>query len=134
IRAAAFAEIQAREAFLWAASQFEDASEDLRQAWRILARAEQKHLDWLLQRLSELGYTPSERLVSDQLWHSLTSCKTARDFALFMANAEERGRQAGERFHQALLRKDPTSAEIFGKIAAEEVSHIELAHRFFPSA
>ncbi|MGZ3700096.1 MAG: DUF455 family protein, partial [Bdellovibrionota bacterium] len=95
IRAAAFAEIQAREAFLWAASQFEDASEDLRQAWRILARAEQKHLDWLLQRLSELGYTPSERLVSDQLWHSLTSCKTARDFALFMANAEERGRQAG---------------------------------------
>jgi uncharacterized ferritin-like protein (DUF455 family) len=132
LRAAAFAEIQAREAFLWAASHLEDASEDLRRAWRNLASAEQKHLDWLLTRMKELQFEVDERKVSDHLWVSLTSCKTAREFALYMASAEERGRRAGERFHRELLSSDPVTATIFGKIAEEEISHIELAQRFFP--
>ncbi len=51
-----------------------------------------------------------------------------------MASAEERGRRAGERFHQALLKKDPITAGIFGKIAEEEVSHIELARKHYPDA
>ncbi len=132
LRAAAFAEIQAREAFLWAADTFQDAPESLKTAWRGLALAEQRHLDWLLNRMQELGIKVEDRLVSDHLWHSLISCKTAREFALFMANAEDRGRIAGERFQKGLAQIDPISAEIFGKIAEEEIAHIELAFRYFP--
>lgn len=133
LRAAAFAEIQAREAFNWAASHFEDAPASLKTAWRGLALAEDKHLGWLLKRLAELGLEIGERAVSDQLWVSLRSCQTAREFALYMASAEERGRRAGERFHQALVGKDPITAEIFRKIAEEEVEHILLAQKYFPA-
>jgi uncharacterized ferritin-like protein (DUF455 family) len=133
LRSAAFAEIQARDAFLWAARELEDAPEDLRRAWRNLAAAEDKHLRWLLERMKELGFDVRERRVSDHLWVSLTSCKTAREFALYMASAEERGRRAGERFHQALLERDSVTARLFGQIAEEEISHIELARRFFPN-
>lgn len=131
LRSAAFAEIQAREAFLWAASHFQDALPDLRRAWTALARAEQRHLDWLLTRMEELRIDIQERAVSDHLWISLISCTSAREFAFFMANAEERGRKAGVRFHQALSSTDPVTAEIFRKIAEEEVSHIALAQKFF---
>lgn len=132
LRTAAFAEIQAREAFLWAASHFNDAPPALKKAWVHLAQAEQRHLDWLLKRLQELNTDVKARRVSDQLWISLTSCKSAREFALYMASAEERGRKAGVRFHQALLQTDPVTAKIFGKIAEEEVSHIALAQKYFP--
>jgi uncharacterized ferritin-like protein (DUF455 family) len=132
LRAAAFAEIQAREAFLWAFDFFVDAPADLRRAWKDLARAEDKHLGWLLKRMGELGIDATERQVSDHLWLSLKTCKTAEEFAIYMANAEERGRKAGERFHLGLLQIDPVSAEIFGKIAEEELAHIALAGRFFP--
>jgi hypothetical protein len=83
--------------------------------------------------MNELKIDIQARKVSDQLWVSLTSCKTAREFALYMASAEERGRKAGVRFHQALLKKDPVTAEIFGTIAKEEVAHIALAEKFFPA-
>ncbi len=132
LRAAAFAEIQAREAFNWAADRFEDAPESLRSAWRGLALAEDRHLNWLLARMKELGTDPAAREVSDHLWHSFMRCETARDFAQYMANAEERGRKAGERFHAQLLKSDPESARIFGQIALEEIAHIELAQRYFP--
>lgn len=131
LRAAAFAEIQARDAFLWAAEHLKDAPQGLQIAWKDLAAAEDKHLRWLMGRLSELGFEPSDRGVSDQLWHSLTGCKTAEEFSLFMATAEDRGRRAGERFYQQLKDRDSTSAEIFGKIAEEEVEHIRLAETFF---
>jgi uncharacterized ferritin-like protein (DUF455 family) len=134
LRAAAFAEIQAREAFNWAASTFTDAPFELRQAWKELAQAEDRHLGWLLKRMGELAISVQERKVSDHLWHSLIACKTAQEFAIYMANAEERGRKAGERFYQALVGTDPVSATIFGKIAAEEIEHIALAERFFPDA
>ncbi|MGE0615239.1 MAG: DUF455 family protein [Bacteriovoracia bacterium] len=134
LRAAAFAEIQARDAFLWAADTFADSPADLRGAWRALARAEQKHLDWLLIRMKELGIDPAERPVSDQLWHSFVECETAEKFARYMASAEERGRRAGIRFREAMAKVDPVSAEIFGKIADEELEHIQLAERFFPRA
>ena len=132
LRAAAFAEIQAREAFLWAADKFEDAPSSLRTAWRGLALAEQRHLDWLLKRMKELEIGVDERQVSDFLWHSLIVCKSAKEFAYFMANAEERGRRAGERFQKALVKIDPITSEIFGKIAEEEVAHIALAYEYFP--
>jgi len=134
IRAAAFAEIQARDAFLWAADHYEDAPDVVRKCWRDLAAIEDKHLHWLLNRLSELAHSVDERQVSDQLWVSLKSCKTADEFAHYMAGAEERGRRAGERFFESLRDKDPVTAEIFGKIAEEEIEHIELARSHFPDS
>lgn len=132
LRAAAFAEIQAREAFLWAAGRFEDAPEALRDAWIRLAREEDKHLGWLLGRLRDLGHEPDEVGVSDQLWDSFMKCETAKQFSIYMAMAEERGRRAGERFGQGLMPVDPVSAKIFETIAIEEIGHIRLAQRFFP--
>ncbi len=131
LRAAAFAEIQAREAFLWAAETFHDAPPALAAAWRALAAEEDKHLGWLLTRLAALGQTPGDRGVSDQLWVSLTACTSAREFALYMATAEDRGRRAGERFCEQLARQDAESARIFGQIAREEVEHIRLAETHF---
>ena len=132
LRTAAFAELQAFHAFTWGADTFTDAPASLKSAWRGLALAEERHLGWLLKRLSELGLEVKERGVSDWLWISLTNCKTAKEFAVFMASAEERGRLAGVRFHETLLPVDPVTAKIFGKIAEEEVEHIRLAQTYFP--
>lgn len=134
LRAAAFAEVQARDAFQWAAERFDEAEPRLREAWRRLADSEQKHLDWLLGRMRELDVPISGRKVSDHLWHSLMSCTEAKQFAVSMADAEERGRKAGERFYQTLVATDPVTAEIFRKIAEEEVGHIALAKKFFPAS
>lgn len=132
LRAAAFAEIQAYYAFLWAAEKFEDASEALRVNWRGLAFAEERHLGWLLNRMESLGIELKERGVSDWLWTSLLKCRDAREFSIYIANSEERGRLAGVRFSEAMRAVDPITAEIFGKIAEEEIEHIRLASKFFP--
>ena len=134
LRAAAFAEIQAYYAFLWAAERFEDTPDALRANWRGLALAEERHLGWLLARMAELGIDVRERGVSDWLWASLMKCASAREFAIHIANSEERGRVAGARFCEAMRAVDPVSAKIFGKIAEEEVEHIRLAARFYPDA
>lgn len=131
LRAAAFAEIQAREAFDWAATRLTDASAELRADWRALAREEDKHLGWLLARLEKLGGKPGNRKVSNQLWISLTACTSAEQFARYMATAEDRGRKAGERFAEQLAESDPESGRIFGQIAREEIEHIRLASRYF---
>ncbi len=133
LRTAAFAEIQARDAFLWAADRFGDALPPVRTAWRRLARAEDKHLGWLLARMAELGEDPAARPVSDQLWRSLLACSTAAEFWGHMAGAEDWGREAGERLGGRLADVDPTSGALFARIAEEEVGHIELAGRFFPA-
>lgn len=132
LRTAAFAELQAFHAFTWAADRFDDAPESLRSAWRALAVEEQKHLGWLLNRMKELELDVREFAVSDWLWVSLTRCQSAKEFAVFMASSEERGRKAGVRFYQTLLKTDPITAKIFGKIAEEEVEHIRLAENFYP--
>lgn len=131
LRTAAFAEIQARDAFRWAADRFEDAPVAARTAWRRLARAEDKHLGWLLTRMEELGQGPAERPVSDQLWRSLLACTSAEQFARHMAGAEDWGREAGERLGERLAAADPVSGALFARIAEEEIGHIELADRFF---
>jgi len=132
LRAAAFAEIQAYYAFLWAAERFTDAPDALRLNWRGLALAEERHLGWLLSRMEELGMEVRERGVSDWLWTSLMKCTSAKEFSIYIANSEERGRLAGVRFAEAMRTVDPTTAEIFGKIAEEEIEHIRLASKFFP--
>lgn len=132
LRTAAFAELQAFHAFNWGADKFDDAPAGLQDAWRALAIEEKKHLGWLLNRMTELNLDVKEFAVSDWLWVSLTRCQSAKEFAVFMASSEERGRKAGVRFYQTLLKTDPVTAKVFGKIAEEEVEHIRLAERFYP--
>ncbi len=134
MRIAAFAELQAREAFRWGAGRFTEVPPPLRQAWLTLADEEDKHLGWLLVRMKELGIEPHDRMVSAHLWRGLTACSTPHEFTWYMAKAEERGRIAGERFAQALSDRDPTSARLFAQIAKEEADHIALAMRFYPTS
>lgn len=130
LRTAAFAEAQAKEAFLWAAQRFESAPADLREAWRRLAREEEKHLGWLLARMEAIGADVAERAVSDKLWQSLVSRESAEEFARYMAGAEDWGREAGEKFSEQLETVDPESAALFARIAREEQGHIHIARRF----
>ena len=131
MRAAAFAELQAQIAFAWAADHFLDAPVELRESWRKLAIDEERHLNWILARMKDLEIDPAGRPVSDRLWQSLQACKTARDFAHYIANAEERGRQAGLRFCEALKNTDPMTEKIFRKIVEEEIDHVALAKKFY---
>lgn len=134
LRAAAMAEIQARDAFLEAAERFARHSPlALIKTWRALASAEDKHLGWLLERLEDLGQRVEDRPVSDQLHRTLSACETPRDFARYMAIAETRGMRAGELFRARMAESDPTSARLFGRVADEESEHIRLAHRWFPT-
>lgn len=132
LRAASFAEVQALTGFRWAAERFEDASLELRADWLRLALEEEKHLGWLKGRMDELGIDLRERPVSDFLWRSFMKCASAREFCHYIAGAEERGRAAGLRFGERMKAFDSVSAEIFRKIADEELSHIELAYRYYP--
>ena len=75
LRSAAFAEIQAKFAFKWAAQHFEDAPEPLKRCWLALSREEDKHLNMLLQRMAELNVSVVERTQTANLWRSLTACK-----------------------------------------------------------
>jgi uncharacterized ferritin-like protein (DUF455 family) len=129
LRFVAFAEKQAMEAFRLAANHLPDATSLQCESWLSLADEEQKHLSWLLRRMEELGVDPGERPQSLALWNSFDRCETAGQFAVFMSNAEERGRIAGEQFHETLKSTDPVTAEIFRKIAEEEVEHIRIAER-----
>jgi rubrerythrin len=133
LRFVAFAEKQAVEAFKLAATVFTDAAPRVREIWLQLSREEEKHLQWLLVRMSELGISTDERPQSLSLWHSFDRCTSAPEFAKFMSNAEDRGRIAGEQFYETLLTIDPVTAEIFKRIAEEEVLHIELANEALKS-
>ena len=127
LRVAAFAELQAREAFRWAADTLLDASAPLRAAWRRIADDEHRHLELLLGRMAELGVKPEARPVSDRLWRSLRACKSTREFVPYMRTAEERGRAAEESFRRSLAERDPVTAALFGKIADDEAEHIALS-------
>lgn len=131
LRVAAFAELQAREAFRWAADTLLDAGDGLRAAWRRIADEEDRHLKLLLGRMAELGVRPDERPVSDRLWRSLRGCRTTREFVAYMKTAEERGRAAEESFSRSFAQRDPVTAALFGKIAADEAEHIEIGRRAF---
>ena len=131
IRLIAFAERQAHYAFLEASERFKDAPAELVDAWKWVAVEESKHESWLLSRLSELGQSVSSVPVSLNLYYSFAECKTARDFAFYISDAEERGRVGAERFAEVLKTRDPKTAEMFAKIAFEEREHIALVAKFF---
>jgi uncharacterized ferritin-like protein (DUF455 family) len=127
LRVAAFAELQAREAFRWAADTLLDASPALRSAWRRIADDEHRHLEMLLGRMAELDVKPDARVVSDRLWRSLRACKSTVEFVPYMRTAEERGRAAEESFRRSLELRDPVTSALFGKIADDEAEHIALS-------
>jgi len=114
LRSAAFAELQAQKAFLWAAEFYTLISPKLKRAWVHLAQAEERHLHWLLSRMEALQLSISQRKVSQQLWLSLISCPTAEQFAHYMASAEERGRKANLHFFKPFNKEIP-SLQIFSK-------------------
>lgn len=123
LRTAAFAELQAREAFLAAAERFNVPE------WRQIAAEEDKHLGWLLARMKQLGVDPVARPVSDALWRSLSACCDLRSFAEWMYTAEERGRDAEVSFSRTLAQSDPVTAAIFAKIAADEEAHLAVGRK-----
>lgn len=132
LRLIAFAERQAHYAFLEAAERFTDADPELTKAWRWVAEEERKHETWLLKRLEVMGQDVAAVPVSLNLYHSFAGCKSARDFAVYIADAEERGRVGAERFGEVLTSRDPETARVFRQIALEEREHIALVERFFP--
>ena len=131
LRLVAFAERQAFHAFNHAIATFTDAPKGLREAWKWVALEEAKHESWLVKRLEEIGQDIAGQAVDLKLYNSLIECQTAKDFALYISDAEDRGRVGAERFRDSLALRDPKTAEIFGRIAAEEVEHIALVNRYF---
>ena len=132
IRIAAFAERQAYYAFLEATKIFAaEVPVELIANWKRIAEEEAKHERWLLKRLIELDQDIGEHSVSLALYHSFSKCKTAKDFAYYISDSEERGRVAGLKFAEYLKIIDPITAKIFSDIAEEEVAHVALAKDFF---
>lgn len=134
LRLIAFAERQAYHAFTEAITRFPEAPQGLLEAWKWVALEEAKHESWLLKRLEELGQDIAATPVSLDLYYSLQKCQTPKEFALYISDAEERGRIGAEKFAEVLAIKDPVTATIFKQIAFEEREHIALVDRFFPSS
>lgn len=132
LRLIAFAERQAQYAFLEAAERFSDAPAELIKAWLWIAAEEKKHEGWYLKRLGEIGEEVGSVPVNLNLYHSFSECKTARDFAFYISDAEERGRVGAEGLAAQLKESDPESARIFAQVALEEREHVALATKFFP--
>jgi len=131
MRTAAFAELQAIQAFGWAAEHFQDAPEGLRASWRAQVADETRHYEMIARRMEELDLPLTGRPVSTALWSSLMECATGRDFCIRIAAAEERGRQAGVKLMKHLEKTDPETAAVFAEIAADEVAHVALAAIWF---
>ncbi len=127
LRVVAFAELQARDAFLWGAERFPDAPEEWRQDWLRFAAVEDRHAQMLLDRMTALGVEAGARKVSDKLSHL---CRMAEDpvtFLFLLSSAEERGMEAGMILGKQMQAVDPISAAIFAQIAEEEVEHVASA-------
>ncbi len=131
MRTAAFAELQAIAAFQWAAGNFMDVSQALRDDWSAQVKDESRHYNMIRRRMEELGLAMTDRPVSTALWESLKECTTGREFCIRIAAAEERGRKAGIRLVGFLEKSDPDTAAVFRDIAADEVAHVALAATYF---
>jgi uncharacterized ferritin-like protein (DUF455 family) len=127
LRVVAFAELQARDAFLYGAERFPEAPVEWRHAWIRFAKVEDRHAQMLLTRMAELGVGIPDRAVTDKLTRL---CRLAEDpvtFLFLLASAEERGMEAGMVLGKQMRAYDPVSASIFAQIADEEVEHVEMA-------
>ena len=108
-----------------------EVPEDLISAWKRIALEEAKHESWLLKRLVEINQDVAEFPVGLGLYNSFCKCETAKEFAIYISDSEEKGRLAGLKFVEALKNRDPNSAKIFSDIAIEELDHISLASNYF---
>ena len=131
LRLIAFAERQAYHAFTEAIIRFDDAPDGLKEAWKWVSLEEAKHESWLLKRMEAIGQDVSAVHVNLNLYYSLQKCQTAKEFAFYISDAEERGRIGAEKFAETLAQRDPETAEVFAKIAFEEREHIALVNKFF---
>jgi uncharacterized ferritin-like protein (DUF455 family) len=131
MRTAAFAEKQAIFAFGWAAENFQDVPQALRDDWARLVPEEEKHYRLIVDRMAELGFSLTDRPVSTRLWDSLKECETGQEFCQRIAGAEERGRQAGLLMVNYLADTDPATAAVFDEIVTDEVAHVKLADTYF---
>jgi uncharacterized ferritin-like protein (DUF455 family) len=134
LRLVAFAERQAFHAFQEAAERFTSAPQGLIEAWRSVAQDELRHESWLIGRLLELGQTIEAVPVSLDLYHSLAACEDPEKFALYVADAENRGKIGAEKFAEVLATRDPVTAKIFAQIALEERHHMALVQQYFHSS
>ncbi|RLB64508.1 MAG: hypothetical protein DRI90_04415 [Deltaproteobacteria bacterium] len=131
LRTAAFAELQAVHAFTWAVSRFEDLPEGLGEDWRRQIPQEERHCALILERMAELGIEVGAVPVSPRIWESVRDCQTGKQFCLYIASAEERGRQAGIRLCRALQDTDPKTCAIFQSIVDDEEAHVALAATYY---
>ncbi len=128
LRAVAFAEIQAREGFLWGARTFIDAPQEWKDTWLRFAEMENTHAQLLLNRAAELNVDVSERSVSASLMRMFRAADTAEVFYYLISTAEQRGMEVGLSMIKPMREVDAESAAIFERCAKEEEEHIAAAH------
>jgi uncharacterized ferritin-like protein (DUF455 family) len=128
LRLVAFAELQARDLFTYGLEHFSGKVPQLwLDSWAAFAKVEERHAQMLLDRMLELGVDPGAKTVSDKLSRL---CRAAAEPVLFLfllSSAEERGMDAGFILGEQMRAVDPLSADIFARIAAEEVEHVKMA-------
>ena len=128
LRLVAFAELQAREAFLWGAQKFKGQAPDAWiERWVEFATVEDRHAQMLLTRMAELGVQPGAKPVSDKLSRLCRASEDPITFLFVLASAEERGMEAGSILGKQMAEYDPISAAVFAQIANEEVEHVEMS-------
>ena len=129
LRVVAFAELQARDGFLWGIERFPLAEKEWREYWQTFSQMENRHAQLLLDRAKELDLILSDRAVSNALFKSFLSASSPETFFYLMATAEERGMEIGLSMVESVRSVDRKSAEIFCLCAEEEVEHITVAKR-----
>lgn len=129
LRAVAFAEIQARDGFLWGANFFTTAPKQWRTAWLRFAEMEDQHAQLLLDRAAALGVSLGERAVSDSLLKMFHKADRPEVFYYSISTAEQRGMEVGLSMIEPMKEVDPVSAAIFERCALEEEEHIATASK-----
>ena len=128
LRLVAFAEVQAKEAFLWGAEKFKGIAPDAWiDEWTRFAAVEERHANMLLTRFHELGGSLEERSLSDKLMRLCMAAEDPVTFLFLLSSAEERGMEAGFTLGKQMELVDGVSAKIFHTIAEEEVEHVHAA-------
>jgi rubrerythrin len=124
LRIVAFAEVQARDAFMWGAEHFKDAPQEWKEVWTSFAKVENRHAQMLLDRFFELGFALEARAVSEKLTKLCRASTDPITFLFLLASAEERGMEAGHILGKQMQSVDPISAKLFLQIADEEQEHV----------
>lgn len=130
LRAVAFAELQARDGFLWGIARFPEAPAAWREAWSRFAAMENRHAQLLLDRAAALNIDLGARVVTDNLLRMFHSATDAEIFLYQISTAEERGMDVGSSMVEPMQSVDPETAEIFRICVAEEEEHVATARQF----